>query len=96
MYSFCSPDTSSYNSECQDDEEIALALQAAEIASRNKARARFKSSRDLLHKLFVCVSGKKNNVFCLIFIQLSQNLDGNTLFFFGFPYSLPFITFHHS
>ncbi|KAF8792286.1 lateral signaling target protein 2 homolog isoform X1 [Argiope bruennichi] len=52
-----SPDTSSYNSECQDDEEIALALQAAEIASRNKARARFKSSRDLLHKLFVCVSG---------------------------------------
>ncbi|XP_054717965.1 lateral signaling target protein 2 homolog [Uloborus diversus] len=52
-----SPDTSSYNSECQDDEEIALALQAAEIASRNKARSRFKSSRDLLHKLFVCVSG---------------------------------------
>lgn len=52
-----SPDTSSYNSECQDDEEIALALQAAEIASRNKARSRFKSSRDLLHKLFVCISG---------------------------------------
>ncbi|XP_067127358.1 lateral signaling target protein 2 homolog isoform X2 [Centruroides vittatus] len=52
-----SPDTSSYNSECQDDEEIALALQAAEIASRNEARAKFKSSDDLLHRLFVCISG---------------------------------------
>lgn len=52
-----SSETSSYNSECQDDEEIALALQAAEIASRNKARSRFKSSSDLLHKLFVCISG---------------------------------------
>lgn len=52
-----SPETSSYNSECQDDEEIALALQAAEIASRNKARSRFKNSSDLLHKLFVCISG---------------------------------------
>lgn len=52
-----SPDTSSYNSECQDDEEIALALQAAEIASRNEARAKFKNSDDLLHRLFVCISG---------------------------------------
>ncbi|EFX86696.1 hypothetical protein DAPPUDRAFT_312971 [Daphnia pulex] len=44
-------------SECQDDEEIALALQAAEIASRNQIRGRFKSSEDLIHRLFVCISG---------------------------------------
>ena len=44
-------------SECQDDEEIALALQAAEIASRNQIRSRFKSSEDLIHRLFVCISG---------------------------------------
>jgi len=41
----------------QDDEEIALALQAAEIASRNQIRGRFKSSEDLIHRLFVCISG---------------------------------------
>ncbi|XP_013392994.1 lateral signaling target protein 2 homolog [Lingula anatina] len=50
-------DTSSYNSESQDDEEIALAIQAAELASRNEARLRFKSSTDLIHRLFVCISG---------------------------------------
>ena len=53
-------DTSSVTSaasECQDDEEIALALQAAEIASRNQIRGRFKSSEDLIHRLFVCISG---------------------------------------
>jgi hypothetical protein len=37
-----SSDTSSFNSECQDDEEIALAMQAAEIANRNEARAKFR------------------------------------------------------
>nr|CAD7452572.1 unnamed protein product [Timema tahoe] len=36
-----SSDTSSFNSECQDDEEIALAMQAAEIANRNEARSKF-------------------------------------------------------
>lgn len=51
-------DSSSVTSaECQDDEEIALALQAAEIASRNQIRSRFKSSEDLIHRLFVCISG---------------------------------------
>jgi hypothetical protein len=35
-------ETSSFDSECQDDMEIALAMQAAEIASRNEVRARFK------------------------------------------------------
>jgi hypothetical protein len=45
-----SSDTSSFNSECQDDEEIALAMQAAEIANRNEARAKF---RCVLFKLFV-------------------------------------------
>ncbi|XP_037091128.1 lateral signaling target protein 2 homolog [Pollicipes pollicipes] len=40
-----------------DDREIALAIQAAEIATRNRARARFKDSQDLIHRLFVCISG---------------------------------------
>uniref|UniRef100_T1J100 Lateral signaling target protein 2 homolog n=1 Tax=Strigamia maritima TaxID=126957 RepID=T1J100_STRMM len=53
----CSSDTSSYNSDCQDDEEIALAIQAAEIATRNKLRGRFCSTEDLIHRLFVCISG---------------------------------------
>lgn len=52
-----SSDTSSFNSNCADDEEIALALQAAEIASRNEVRAKFRSSEDLLHRLFVCIAG---------------------------------------
>ncbi|KAK5644585.1 hypothetical protein RI129_005885 [Pyrocoelia pectoralis] len=52
-----SSDTSSFNSNCADDEEIALALQAAEIASRNEIRAKFRSSEDLLHRLFVCIAG---------------------------------------
>ncbi|KAL3863867.1 hypothetical protein ACJMK2_005594 [Sinanodonta woodiana] len=52
-----SSETSSYNSECNDDEEIALAIQAAELASRNEARSRFRNSGDLIHRLFVCISG---------------------------------------
>ena len=59
IFSYASSDTSSYTSECNDDEEIALAIQAAEIAAREEARARFKSSSDLIHRLFVCVSGTK-------------------------------------
>ncbi|XP_077501953.1 lateral signaling target protein 2 homolog [Amblyomma americanum] len=55
--SYQSTDTSSYNSDCHDDEEIALALQAVEIAFRNEARSRFKSSDDLIHRLFVGISG---------------------------------------
>ena len=56
-FSYASTDTSSYNSECHDDEEIALAIQAAELAARREARSRFKSSSDLIHRLFVCISG---------------------------------------
>lgn len=37
-----SSDTSSFNSTCADDEEIALAMQAAEIASRNEVRAKYR------------------------------------------------------
>ncbi|CAH1783192.1 unnamed protein product [Owenia fusiformis] len=55
--SYNSSDTSSYNSESADDEEIQLAVQAAELASRKEARARFRSSGDLIHRLFVCISG---------------------------------------
>ncbi|XP_050397337.1 lateral signaling target protein 2 homolog isoform X2 [Patella vulgata] len=55
--SCASSDTSSYTSDCNDDEEIALAVQAAETASRNEARSRFRSSSDMIHRLFVCISG---------------------------------------
>lgn len=34
-----------------------MAIQAAEVAARNEARSRFKSSSDLIHRLFVCISG---------------------------------------
>ncbi|XP_007903426.1 lateral signaling target protein 2 homolog isoform X2 [Callorhinchus milii] len=49
--------TSSYTSEDVDQEEIQLALLAAKFATREKIRARFHSSSDLIHRLFVCISG---------------------------------------
>nr|CAI5844612.1 unnamed protein product [Callosobruchus analis] len=52
-----SSDTSSFNSNCVDDEELALAMQAAEITNRNEIRAKYRSSEDLLHRLFVCIAG---------------------------------------
>lgn len=47
----------STSSECADDEQIALALQAQELAARQQARQKFKSSEDLIHRLFVCIAG---------------------------------------
>ncbi|XP_056151659.1 lateral signaling target protein 2 homolog isoform X2 [Lampris incognitus] len=44
-------------SEDLDHQEIQRALQAAKIAARNKIRSRFHSSSDLIHRLFVCISG---------------------------------------
>lgn len=64
-----SSDTSSFNSECQDDEEIALAMQAAEIANRNEARSKFRSGEDLVHRLFVCIAGVAD--------QLQTNFAGD-------------------
>ncbi|CAG9865089.1 unnamed protein product [Phyllotreta striolata] len=52
-----SSETSSFNSTCADDEEIAMAMQAAELATKNEVRAKYKSSEDLLHRLFVCIAG---------------------------------------
>ncbi|XP_069798309.1 lateral signaling target protein 2 homolog isoform X2 [Narcine bancroftii] len=49
--------TSSYTSEDVDQEEIQLALLAAKIATREKIRARFHSSSDLIHRLFMCIAG---------------------------------------
>ena len=57
VYVSCSSETSSYSSECRDDEEIALAIHAAEMTARNEARSRFKNAADLIHRLFVCISG---------------------------------------
>ncbi|KAM3870840.1 lateral signaling target protein 2 homolog isoform 2-T2 [Diretmus argenteus] len=48
---------SSGTSEDLDHQEIQLALQAAKMAARNKIRSRFHSSSDLIHRLFVCISG---------------------------------------
>ncbi|XP_049880535.1 lateral signaling target protein 2 homolog [Pectinophora gossypiella] len=42
---------------CAEDEQIALALQAQELAARQQARGKFKSSEDLIHRLFVCIAG---------------------------------------
>ncbi|CAG9834081.1 unnamed protein product [Diabrotica balteata] len=52
-----SSETSSFNSTYADDEEIAMAMQAAELATKNEVRAKYKSSEDLLHRLFVCIAG---------------------------------------
>ncbi|XP_007252583.3 lateral signaling target protein 2 homolog [Astyanax mexicanus] len=49
--------TSSEISEDLDHQEIQLALHAAKLASHNKIRSRFHSSSDLIHRLFVCISG---------------------------------------
>ncbi|KAL0969056.1 hypothetical protein UPYG_G00222130 [Umbra pygmaea] len=49
--------TSTGTSEDLDHQEIQLALQAAKMATRNKIRSRFHSSSDLIHRLFVCISG---------------------------------------
>ncbi|XP_005089877.1 lateral signaling target protein 2 homolog isoform X2 [Aplysia californica] len=52
-----SSDTSSYTSDSADKEEIALAMEAAEKATQSKVRAQFRSSNDMIHRLFVCISG---------------------------------------
>ena len=68
--SYTSSETSSYSSDSHDDEEIALAIQAAEIAARQEARGRFKSSSDLIHRLFVCISGEYSNMpVCLTYLK---------------------------
>lgn len=41
-----------------DHQQTQLALQEAKMAARNKIRSRFHSSSDLIHRLFVCISGK--------------------------------------
>uniref|UniRef100_A0A3P8U7Q4 Lateral signaling target protein 2 homolog n=1 Tax=Amphiprion percula TaxID=161767 RepID=A0A3P8U7Q4_AMPPE len=48
---------SSGTSEDLDHQEIQLALRDARVAARNKIRSRFHSSSDLIHRLFVCISG---------------------------------------
>ncbi|KAM6261356.1 lateral signaling target protein 2 homolog [Porphyrio hochstetteri] len=57
IYALSSLMTSSCSSDDVDQEEIQLALQAAKIATREKIRSRFHGSNDLIHRLFVCISG---------------------------------------
>ncbi|KAL1494786.1 hypothetical protein ABEB36_010328 [Hypothenemus hampei] len=52
-----SSETSSFNSNSADDEEIAYAIQAAELANKDELRAKYRSSEDLIHRLFVCIAG---------------------------------------
>ncbi|XP_053994035.1 lateral signaling target protein 2 homolog isoform X1 [Hylaeus volcanicus] len=86
-----SSETSEFQSDCQDDEEIALAMQAAEIANRNQIRAKFRSSEDLVHRLFVCIAGVadqlqtnfasdlRNILKCVFLMNSSQTVeDGET------------------
>lgn len=61
---------SSGTSEDLDQQEIQLAVQVAKAAARNKIRSRFHSSSDLIHRLFVCISGIK----ALILDSLSTHL----------------------
>ncbi|XP_062863815.1 lateral signaling target protein 2 homolog isoform X2 [Trichomycterus rosablanca] len=49
--------TSTEMSEDLDNQEIQLALHASKLVAHNKIRARFHSSSDLIHRLFVCISG---------------------------------------
>lgn len=55
---------SSGTSDELDHQEAKLALHDAKAASRNKIRSRFHSSSDLIHRLFVCISGKLS--FCYV------------------------------
>ncbi|XP_028994888.1 lateral signaling target protein 2 homolog isoform X2 [Betta splendens] len=48
---------SSGMSEDLDHQDIQSALQDAKVAARNRIRSRFHSSSDLIHRLFVCISG---------------------------------------
>nr|XP_020446612.1 lateral signaling target protein 2 homolog [Monopterus albus] len=48
---------SSGTSEDLDHQEVQLALHDAKVAARNRIRSRFHSSSDLIHRLFVCISG---------------------------------------
>ncbi|XP_071413041.1 lateral signaling target protein 2 homolog isoform X1 [Pithys albifrons albifrons] len=57
IYALSSLMTSSCSSDDIDQEEIQLALQAAKMATREKIRSRFHGSNDLIHRLFVCISG---------------------------------------
>uniref|UniRef100_A0A8C3BLG8 Zinc finger FYVE-type containing 28 n=1 Tax=Cairina moschata TaxID=8855 RepID=A0A8C3BLG8_CAIMO len=57
IYALSSLMTSSCSSDDIDQEEIQFALQAAKIATREKIRSRFHGSNDLIHRLFVCISG---------------------------------------
>uniref|UniRef100_A0A146MEV2 Lateral signaling target protein 2 homolog n=1 Tax=Lygus hesperus TaxID=30085 RepID=A0A146MEV2_LYGHE len=64
-----SSDTSSYNSDCHDDMEVALAVKAAELRTCQEARAKFRSSEDLVRRLFICIAGVAD--------QLQTNFAGD-------------------
>ncbi|XP_026679669.1 lateral signaling target protein 2 homolog [Diaphorina citri] len=64
-----SSDTSSYNSEYQDEEEIALAIKAAKITNREEEDAKYGSRENMIHRLFVVIAGVAD--------QLQSNFAGD-------------------
>lgn len=62
-------------------------MQAAEIANRNQIRAKFRSSEDLVHRLFVCIAGVadqlqtnfasdlRNILKCVFLMNSSQTIE---------------------
>ncbi|CAL1575142.1 unnamed protein product [Knipowitschia caucasica] len=48
---------SSNTSDDADHRDTSLTLPSTKLATRNKIRSRFHSSSDLIHRLFVCISG---------------------------------------
>lgn len=65
---------SSGTSEELDQQEIKLALQDARLAARNKIRSRFHSSSDLIHRLFVCISGERLSLSELLLLPVCSCL----------------------
>lgn len=72
--------SSSGTSEDLDHQEIQVALNDAKVATRNKIRSRFHSSSDLIHRLFVCISGRVFYFLGIFVTKLSISYNAIYLF----------------
>lgn len=58
------------NSLCCDDDDdeeaVKSAIEAAETSAREEMRSQFRDSIDLLHRLFICISGQ---LICLMHVE---------------------------
>ncbi len=71
-----------------DEHEIAIAIQAAELSARQEVRSHFTSSWDLVHRLFVCIAGKYSIILWVEPETILIGEDGLGLFFATFPSNL--------